>query len=216
MRTRHGHRPMAPSRGRGRPARRGALQSLGAGIRRRPVPAGRHPGAPAPYAPHRHCSRAAPGAGRLRRAASGMGGSRGRHPTGPPPLGRRKRVRMGYAGAPLHRAPRVNWHPPPMGHPRPAWDDLIAAFHDHGILPTTRGGRSSGRRSAGTTGAASAPACWRSGTPSDKGGTTSGSAVSTLGRRPPTSHTPAGSAGNVTRCPPQRRQAPTCARGAPR
>ena len=24
---------------------------------------------------------------------------------------------------------------PPEGHPRPAWDDLIAAFHDHGILP---------------------------------------------------------------------------------
>ena len=39
---------------------------------------------------------------------------------------------------------------------------------------------------------------------------------STLGRRPPTSHTPADSAGNATRCPPQRRQAPTGARGAPR
>ena len=24
---------------------------------------------------------------------------------------------------------------PPQGHPRPAWDDLIPAFHDHGILP---------------------------------------------------------------------------------
>ena len=24
---------------------------------------------------------------------------------------------------------------PPQGHPRPAWDVLIAAFHDHGILP---------------------------------------------------------------------------------
>ena len=24
---------------------------------------------------------------------------------------------------------------PLQGHPRPAWDDLIAAFHDHGILP---------------------------------------------------------------------------------
>ena len=24
---------------------------------------------------------------------------------------------------------------PPQGHPYPAWDDLIAAFHDHGILP---------------------------------------------------------------------------------
>ena len=24
---------------------------------------------------------------------------------------------------------------PPWGHPCPAWDNLIAAFHDHGILP---------------------------------------------------------------------------------
>ena len=24
---------------------------------------------------------------------------------------------------------------PPQGHPRPAWDDLIAAFHNHGIPP---------------------------------------------------------------------------------
>ena len=25
--------------------------------------------------------------------------------------------------------------PPPRGHPCPAWDDLMAAFHNHGILP---------------------------------------------------------------------------------
>ena len=80
----------------------------------------------------------------------------------------------------------------------------------------TRGGRSSRRRLAGTTSAASAPACWRSGTPSDRGGTTSGSAISTPGRRPPTSHTSATSAGNATRCPPRSRQAPTGARSAPR
>ena len=24
---------------------------------------------------------------------------------------------------------------PPRGHPRPTWDNLIAAFHDHGVLP---------------------------------------------------------------------------------
>ena len=137
MGTRHSHRLMAPPRGRGRPARRGALQNWGAGIRRHPVPAGRHPGALAPHAPHRPCSRAAPGAGRLRRAASGLGGSRGRHPTGPPPPGRRKRVPMGYAGARPHRAPRVHGNPPP-GAPCPAWDDLIAAFHNHGILPDDR------------------------------------------------------------------------------
>ena len=27
------------------------------------------------------------------------------------------------------------WQPPPQGHPHPALEDLIAAFHDHGILP---------------------------------------------------------------------------------
>ena len=48
--------------------------------------------------------------------------------------GRRKRMPMGYPGAPPHRAPRVHCNHP-QGHPRPAWDDLIAAFHDHGILP---------------------------------------------------------------------------------
>ena len=41
---------------------------------------------------------------------------------------------MGRADAPPHRAPRVHGEPP-QGHPRPSWDDLIAAFHDHGILP---------------------------------------------------------------------------------
>ena len=30
---------------------------------------------------------------------------------------------------------RVYMATPPQGHPRPAWGDLIAAFHDHGILP---------------------------------------------------------------------------------
>ena len=108
-----------PPEGRGRPARRGALQSWGAGIRRRPVPAGRHPGAPAPHAPDRRCSRAAPGAGRLRRAASGIGGSRGRHPAGPPPPRHRERVPMGYADAPPHRAQGVHGNPPP-GAPPPA------------------------------------------------------------------------------------------------
>ena len=41
---------------------------------------------------------------------------------------------MGHAGAPSHRGPHVYGNPP-RGHPCPAWDDLIAAFHDHGILP---------------------------------------------------------------------------------
>ena len=85
-----------------------------------------------------------------------------------------------------------------------------------GFSPTTRGGRSGRRRSAGTTGAASVPACWSSRTPSARGQMTSGSAVSAPGCRPRTWHTPVISAGNATRCPPQRRQAPTGARSAPR
>ena len=32
-------------------------------------------------------------------------------------------------------SPGATQGPPPQGHPRPAWDDLIAAFHDHGTLP---------------------------------------------------------------------------------
>ena len=128
MGTRHGHRPMAPPGGRGRPARRGALQNWGAGIRRGPVPAGRHPGALAPHAPHR--------------------------PMQPRCDGLRvgwEAVADGTLLALLHRdaadgyqwdtlAPHLTGRhvymaPPPQGHPRPAWDDLIAAFHDHGILP---------------------------------------------------------------------------------
>ena len=42
---------------------------------------------------------------------------------------------MKHAGAPPQRAPHIHGNPPPHGHPRPAWDDLIAAFHDHGVLP---------------------------------------------------------------------------------
>ena len=76
MGTRRGHHPIAPPGGRSRPARRGALQNWRACVRRRPVLAGRHPGALTPHAPHRPCSRAAPGSGQLRRAASRVGGSR--------------------------------------------------------------------------------------------------------------------------------------------
>ena len=85
-----------------------------------------------------------------------------------------------------------------------------------GFSLTTRGRRSGRRRSARTTGAASTPTCWSSETPFARGGTTSGSAVSAPGHRPPTSHTAATSAGNATGCPPQRQRAPTGARTAPR
>ena len=82
-----------------------------------PVPAGRHSGALTPHAPHRPCSRAAPGARQLRRAAGRVGGSRGRQPTGPPPPGRQGRVPVGHAGAPPHRAPHVYGNPPPGAPP---------------------------------------------------------------------------------------------------
>ena len=126
MGTRRGHQPVAPPGGRSCPAHRGALQNWGTCVRRRPVPAGRHSGTLTPHAPHGPCNRAAPGAGQLRRAAGRVGGSRGWQPTGPPPPGRRRRVPVGHASAPPHRVPRVYGKPPPR---------LIAAFHDHGVLP---------------------------------------------------------------------------------
>ena len=42
--------------------------------------------------------------------------------------------RTGASGICWRPTPRVYGNPP-KGHPRQAWDDLIAAFHDHGILP---------------------------------------------------------------------------------
>ena len=89
MGTRRGHHPMPPPGGRSRPAHRGALKKWGACVRRRPVPAGRRSGAPAPHAPHQPCSRTAPRARQLQRAVGRVGGGRGRQPTGPPPPGRR-------------------------------------------------------------------------------------------------------------------------------
>ena len=41
---------------------------------------------------------------------------------------------MGRSCAPPHRAPHVHDNPP-WGHPHPARDDHIAAFHDHKVLP---------------------------------------------------------------------------------
>ena len=62
-----------------------------------------------------------------------MRGDRRRQPTGPPPPWRRGWVPVGRSGAPPRRAPHVYGNTP-GGQPRPAWDDLIAAFHDNGIL----------------------------------------------------------------------------------
>ena len=117
MGTRRGHHTVAPPVGRSRPARLGALQNWGTFVRRRPVPAGRHSGALTPHAPYPPCSRAAPGAGQLRRAVGRVGGSRGRQPTGPPSPGRCGRVPVGHAGAPPHRAPHIYGNPPPGARP---------------------------------------------------------------------------------------------------
>ena len=167
------------------------FKTWGACIRRRPVLDRRHPGALTPHAFHRPCSHASQGAGQLQQAASRVGGSRRRQPTG-------------ICWRPTSPGATCIWQPPPGAAPARRGMTSSPPYTTTGLSPTTRGGRSSRRRSAGTTGAASAPACWRSGTPSDRGGTTSGSAISTLGRRPPTSHTPATFVGNATRCPPCR------------
>ena len=108
--------------------------------------------------------------------------------------------------------------PPPQGQPRAPWDDLIAAFHDHGILPDDTWhevrqktlGRDYRRRVRARLLEIAPPPprqrwddLW----------------LRRLGPWSPPSHlphTPATSAGNATRCPPQRRRAPTGARSAPR
>ena len=121
---------------------------------------------------------------------------------------------MGRSCAPAHLAPHV-YGKSPRGHPRPAWDDRIAAFHDHGILPDDRWqevrqkmpGRDCRHRVRARLLELRAPFA--------SGGTSSGSAVSAPGCRPPTSHTPATFALNATRYPPQRRRAPTGARSCP-
>ena len=134
------------------------FRKWGACVRRRPVPAGRHSGAPAPHASHRSCSRVTPGARHLRRTAGRVGGNRGRQPTGPPPLGRRGRVPVGHSGTPPRRAPHVYGNPPPGA--TPARRGMTSSpSTTTGSSPTTRGRRSGRRRSAGTTSAASAPAC---------------------------------------------------------
>ena len=105
---------------------------------------------------------------------------------------------------------------PPQGHPRPAWDDLIAAFHDHGILPDDTWqevqrktlGKDYRRRVRARLLEIRDPLrqrwddLW----------------LRHLDPWSPPSHLPhtCGLWGNVTRCPPHRRQAPTGAGGVPR
>ena len=190
MGTRHGHRPMAPPEDGAAQLAVTHFKTWGAGIQRRPVPTGRHPGALAPHAPHRRCARswtAAKGCewdGRQSRTAPYWPSSTGTLQTGA----------NGIRWRPTSQGATCTWRPPPRGTPARRGTTSSPPSTTTGFSPETRGGRSSGRRSAGTAGTASTPACWRSGTPSDRGGTTSGSAISTLGCRPPTSHTPADSA----------------------
>ena len=106
---------------------------------------------------------------------------------------------------------------PPQGHPRPSWDDLIAAFHDHGILPGDTWqevqrktlGKDYRRRVRARLLEIRDPLRQRVGRPLAP-------PSRPLVSAPPTSRTPADSAESVTRCPPQQRQAPTGASGAPR
>ena len=181
-----------------------------------PCPAESRSRAPATHAPHRPRRRATPGAGRLRRAKGGVEGGHGRHLAGPPPPGHRGWVAVGRTSDPRHRAPYVYDDPPHRG--TPAWRGMTSTrlSTTTGFSPTTRGQQSGRKRLVGTTDAVSTPACWNSGTPFAKGGTTSGSAVSTPGHRHPTSNTPATSAESVTGCPPPRRRGPTGARSVPR
>ena len=105
---------------------------------------------------------------------------------------------------------------PPQGHPRPAWDDLIAVFHDHGILPDDTW-REVQRKTLGRDYRRRVRTClleirdplrqrwddlW----------------LRHLDPWSAPSHLPhtCRLCENVTQCPPQRRQAPTGARGAPR
>ena len=135
MGTRHGHRPTAPPRGRGRPARRGGLQNWGA-----EDALSRLGDTQGPLLLMLPTDLAAA----LSQELDGCEG-----------------LRVGWEAvtdatllALLHRdaangcqwdtlAPHLTGRhvymaTPPQGHPRPAWDDLIAAFHDHGILPDDR------------------------------------------------------------------------------
>ena len=129
--TRCGHRPVAPPRGRGHPTHRGALQSWGADALSR---LGDTQGPLLLMLPTGI-------AAALRQELDGCEG-----------------LRVGWEVVAdgtllaLHHRDTANgcqWDAltphltgrhvymasPPQGHPRPAWDDLITAFHDHGILP---------------------------------------------------------------------------------
>ena len=179
------------------------------------VPAGRQSGAPAPHALHQPRRRTAPGAERSPQAEGRVGGGCGRHPAGPPPPGRRGRVPVGcYCAAP-HRAPHV-YDAPPKGHPGPAWDDLIAASHEDGIVPDD-----TWQEIRQKTLSRDYRRCVRARLPEPRDPLRQRwddiwLRVSAPGCRPPTSHTPATSAGNALPCPPPRRWAPTGARSAPR
>ena len=76
-----------------------------------------------------------------------------------------------------------------QGHARPQWDDFVAAFHDHGVLPDdTWHAVWQKKHLSRDYPAASAPASWSYEAPFTNGGTISGSA-SNPGPRLPTSHT---------------------------
>ena len=105
---------------------------------------------------------------------------------------------------------------PPRGHPRPEWDDLIAAFHDHRILPDDLAGGPAGDPRQGLRAPRPRSPVRALGPPSPAVGRPlappSRPLVAAL---PRPAHLPA-SAGTATRYPPQHRRGPTGARSAPR
>ena len=130
MGTRRGDHPMAPSEDGAARLAVAHFKTAGPVYDNAPSRLDDTPGVLTPHAPHRPCSRAWPGAGQLRRAASGVGGTRGQQPTGPHPPDECQWDML----EPHLTGRHVYMATPPQGHPRPAWHDLIAPFHDHRIL----------------------------------------------------------------------------------
>ena len=107
---------------------------------------------------HRPCSRATQGAGQLRKTEGRLGGDRGRHPSGPPPPECRGQMPVGRSDAPPRRGPHLYGNPSPGAPPAGRAMTTSPLSTTTGSSQTTRDRRSGRRRSAGTTGVASAPA----------------------------------------------------------
>ena len=87
-----------------------------------------------------------------------MGGDRGRHPMALLHPDVADRCQWG-ALVPDLTGRHTYMTTSPRGHPCPGWDELIAAFHDHGILPADTWQEVGRKRLARTTDGVFAPAC---------------------------------------------------------